>query len=117
MQLLEDKGRMAIVLPDGIYGNNQLGYIRKYILRKARLVAVIDVPLETFMPNTSTKTSILVLQKLNHAQIPEDYPVFMASAESCGHDRRGNPIDDDDDISMIPIAFTNWAKENNFNFK
>ena len=116
MQLLEDKGRMAIVLPDGIYGNNQLGYVRKFILRKARLVAVIDVPLETFMPNTTTKTSILVLQKLNHDQIPEDYPVFMATAESCGHDRRGNPIDDDD-ISMIPIAFTNWAKENNFNFK
>ena len=32
LQLLKDGGRMAIVLPDGIYGNNQLGYIRKFIM-------------------------------------------------------------------------------------
>jgi type I restriction enzyme M protein len=115
LQLLEDKGRMAIVLPDGIYGNNQLGYIRKYLLKKARLVAVIDVPLETFMPNTSTKTSILVLQKLKDNKIPKDYSVFMASAETCGHDRRGN-FNEDDDISKIPNEFRKWAKENKFSF-
>lgn len=115
LQLLEDEGRMAIVLPDGIYGNNQLGYIRKYLLGKARLVAVIDVPLETFMPNTSTKTSILVLQKLRDNKIPEDYSVFMASAETCGHDRRGN-FNEDDDIAKIPNEFRKWAKENKFFF-
>ena len=115
LQLLEDKGRMAIVLPDGIYGNNQLGYIRKYLLGKARLVAVIDVPLETFMPNTSTKTSILVLQKLKDNKIPKDYSVFMASAETCGHDRRGN-FNEDDDIAKIPNEFRKWAKENKFSF-
>lgn len=115
LQLLEDKGRMAIVLPDGIYGNNQLGYIRKYLLGKARLVAVIDVPLETFMPNTSTKTSILVLQKLKENEIPKDYSVFMASAETCGHDRRGN-YNDDDDVAKIPNEFRKWAKQNKFSF-
>jgi len=115
LQLLEDKGRMAIVLPDGIYGNNQLGYIRKYLLKKARLVAVIDVPLETFMPNTSTKTSILVLQKLKDNKIPKDYSVFMVSAETCGHDRRGN-FNEDDDIAKIPNDFRKWAKENKFSF-
>lgn len=115
LQLLKDGGRMAIVLPDGIYGNNQLGYIRKYLLGKARLVAVIDVPLETFMPNTSTKTSILVLQKLKDNKIPKDYSVFMASAETCGHDRRGN-FNEDDDIAKIPNEFRKWAKENKFSF-
>lgn len=115
LQLLKDGGRMAIVLPDGIYGNNQLGYIRKYLLEKARLVAVIDVPLETFMPNTSTKTSILILQKLKDNKIPKDYSVFMASAETCGHDRRGN-FYEDDDIAKIPNEFRKWAKENKFSF-
>ncbi len=115
LQLLEDGGRMAIVLPDGIYGNNQLGYIRQYLLKKARLVAVIDVPIETFMPNTSTKTSILILQKLEEEKIPDDYSVFMASAETCGHDRRGN-YNGDDDISKIPDEFKKWAKSNKFSF-
>jgi len=115
LQLLEDKGRMAIVLPDGIYGNNQLGYIRKYLLKKARLVAVIDVPIETFMPNTPTKTSIMVLQKTKENKIPKDYSVFMASAETCGHDRRGN-FKDDDDIAKIPDEFKKWAENNKFTF-
>ena len=115
LQLLEEEGRMAIILPDGIYGNNQLGYIRKYLIKKARLVAVIDVPIETFMPNTSTKTSILVLQKIKENKIPKDYSVFMATADTCGHDRRGN-FKEEDDIAKIPSEFRKWSEENNFNF-
>jgi type I restriction enzyme M protein len=113
LQLLKDGGRMAIVLPDGIYGNNQLGYIRQFIMKQARIVAVIDIPIETFQPNTGTKTSILVLQKTKN--IPEDYPIFMAIAETCGHDRRGN-VKEEDDIAQISFEFKKWAKENNFKF-
>ena len=113
LQLLKEGGRMAIVLPDGVFGNNQLGYIRKYIMEHTRLVAVIDIPLETFMPNTGTKTSILIAQKMKN--IPEDYPVFMCIAETCGHDRRGN-IKEEDDIVNIASEFKKWAKENNFSF-
>lgn len=115
-QLLKYGGRMAIVLPDGIYGNESLGYVRKWIMNKFRLVAVIDIPLETFMPNTGTKTSILIVQKLRKEEIPADYPVFMCVAETCGHDRRGNVIEDDD-VKEISTLFKKWTKENNFNFK
>jgi len=113
LQLLKDGGRMAIVLPDGIYGNNQLGYIRKLLMKQARIVAVIDIPTETFQPNTGTKTSILVIQKTS--KIPKDYSVFMAIAETCGHDRRGNPKEGDD-ISNIANEFKKWAKDNKFTF-
>ena len=115
-QLLKNGGRMAIVLPDGVFGNNQLGYIRQFIMQRFRLVAVIDIPLETFMPNTGTKTSILIVQKMRKEDIPTDYPVFMCVAETCGHDRRGN-IKEEDDIAQISTLFRSWAKENNFSFK
>ncbi len=113
LQLLRDKGRMALVLPDGIFGNSQLGYIRNFLMQKARIVAIIDVPIETFQPNTGTKTSIIIIQKTD--VIPEDYPVFMCIAETCGHDRRGN-IKEEDDISKVSEEFNKWAKENNFSF-
>ncbi len=113
LQLLKDGGRMAIVLPDGIFGNESLGYIRQFIIKQARIIAVIDVPIETFQPNTGTKTSILILQKTKN--IPEDYPVFMAIAETCGHDRRGN-VKKEDDIAQISNEFKKWAKEHNFKF-
>ena len=115
LQLLKDGGRMAIVLPDGVYGNNQLSYIRRWLLERARIVAIIDVPMETFMPNTPTKTTIIILQKLLKNIILNDYPIFMAIAETCGHDRRGNPKESDD-IAQIPNEFEKWAKENKFNF-
>ena len=101
---------------DGVFGNNQLGYIRQFIMQRFRLVAVIDIPLETFMPNTGTKTSILIVQKMRKEDIPTDYPVFMCVAETCGHDRRGN-IKEEDDIAQISTLFRSWAKENNFSFK
>lgn len=115
-QLLKNGGRMAIVLPDGVFGNNQLGYIRRFIMQRFRLVAVIDIPLETFMPNTGTKTSILIVQKMKAEDIPHDYPVFMCVAETCGHDRRGN-LKEEDDIAQISTLFKKWAIENHFTFK
>jgi type I restriction enzyme M protein len=67
------------------------------------------------MPNTSTKTSVLIFQKLSKDKIPEDYNIFMAVAETCGHDRRGNPKEDDD-ISNIANEFKKWAEDNKFKF-
>jgi len=115
LQLLKDGGRMAIVLPDGIYGNESLGYIRNWLLKQGRIVAVIDVPLETFMPNTSTKTSIMIFQKLQEDKIPKDYPIFMAVAETCGHDRRGKETKDDD-IEQVANKFKGWMKKNKITF-
>ncbi|HOI39523.1 MAG TPA: N-6 DNA methylase [Methanobacterium sp.] len=115
LQLLKNHGRMAIVLPDGIYGNVSLGYIREWILEKARVVAIIDVPIETFMPNTSTKTTIMVLQKMDEKEIPSDYPVFMAVAEKCGHDRRGRELVRDD-IKKVSKEFHQWTRETGFSF-
>ena len=115
LQLLKDGGRMAIVLPDGIFGNESLGYIRNWLLKQGRIVAVIDVQLETFMPNTSTKTTIMIFQKLSEAKIKKDYPVFMAVAETCGHDRRGKETKDDD-ILKVADSFREWSKKNDFKF-
>jgi len=92
LQFLKVSGRMAIVLPDSILGNPSSAHIRSFIRSKARLLAVIDCPVETFMPSAGTKTSVIVLQKKNEKEREEQYPIFMAVAENCGHDKRGNPV-------------------------
>jgi type I restriction enzyme M protein len=133
LQLLRPGGRMAIVLPDGILGNPTSGYIRTFIREKAKLLAVVDLPVETFMPSVGTKTSVLFLQKKKQNEVEEDYPIFMAVAEKCGHDRRGNEIYKmdsnrnlilnekgekiiDDDLPEIAIAFKRFREENNVRF-
>ncbi len=63
LRLLKPGGRMAIVLPQGKFNNSTLAYIRAWILRRARVLAVVGLHPNTFKPHTGTKTSILFLQK------------------------------------------------------
>ena len=112
LQFLKEGGRMGIVLPDGVFGNDQLAYIRHIISENAMLLGVVDIPKETFMPHTSTKTSILLLKKMQKNNIPKDYPVFMAVCEKCGHDRRGNYINEDD-LPLVAEKFHQWRIEEN----
>lgn len=91
LQLLKPGGRMGIVLPDSVVGNQTDGYIREFILSKARILAVVDCPSETFQPSTPTKTSVVLLEKKEN-DTNEEYQIFMAVAEKCGHDKRGKPI-------------------------
>ena len=101
VQFLEPgKGRMAIVLPDGILGSPGLGYVREWILQHTRVLGSIDMHPDTFQPKNSTQTSILVLQRKTFREVEleraaeqkRDYDVFMALANHIGHDKRGNDL-------------------------
>jgi len=108
-QLLKIGGKMGIVLPDGIYGNDQLGYIRQFLKDNFKILAIIDVPKETFQPNTSTKTTILIGEKKKPEEVIDDaHQVFMAICETCGHDRRGN-LTPDDDIQLVSEEFKTFS--------
>jgi len=97
LQLLKPGGRLAIVLPDSILSNPGLVFIRHWILKKARLIASVDLPIVTFKPHTGTQTSVLLLQKKTREELrieelsgkPSDYEIFMTTPEAVGHDQRG----------------------------
>ncbi len=86
IKLLKEGGKMAIVLPEGIFGNPSQSFVRDYILSKGKVLAVIDCPHDSFMPHTHTKTSILFFEKTKPLQ---DYDIFMGKVINCGHDSRG----------------------------
>jgi len=89
LQFLRPGGRMAIVLPEGLFGNPSDGYVFEYIFGNAKVLAVVSCPHETFQPSTHTKTSVLFLEKTR----PEgDYSIFMAIAKKAGHDKNGRVI-------------------------
>jgi type I restriction enzyme M protein len=97
----EDGGRMVIVLPrQNLSGTETMSIeLRKWLLNKAKVYAVIDLPREAFQPHTGTKTSLVFIQKVKDPS--KDYPIFMAVSEAVGHDRRGNPIYKKDDNGKI----------------
>lgn len=88
-------GRMAVVIPNGILNNPALGYIRQWLLRNTQILAVVDMHRDLFQPKNDTQTSMVLLRRLS----PEEaltahgqglkYDIFMAVAETVGHDKRG----------------------------
>lgn len=91
-------GRAAMVLPDGILGSPGLGYVREWILKNTRVLASVDLHPDTFQPNVSVQTSVLIVERKTNEQIAleeaagraNEYSVFMAVADHVGHDKRGN---------------------------
>ena len=123
-RFLKHGGKMAIVLPDGILGNPNMEQTRIWILRHFKLLASVDLPVETFLPQVGVQASLLFLQKKTSAEalVPieeEDYDVFMAIVEKVGKDRRGVPIyekDDDGAELLFPhtkewIGYTESGRE------
>ncbi|MGI5868789.1 MAG: N-6 DNA methylase [Kiritimatiellia bacterium] len=88
IRMLKPGGRMGIVLPEGVFGNKQSGYIWNWVRSQGRITALLDCPRTTFQPGTDTKTNVLFFQKANPVPEPSDR-VYVAVPLQCGHDRRG----------------------------
>ena len=83
IKFLKPGGRAAIVLPQGKFNNSSLAFIREWILRKARLLAVVGLHPNTFKPHTGTKTSVLFVQKYTKEQLANIEKVKNEVKASC----------------------------------
>lgn len=92
--LLKEGGRMAIVLPNGNFENPSLEYLRYYIKLKAKILAIVNLPQETFIPyGTDVKTSLLFLEKETPNKIKQ-YPIFFGRVRKLGYqgNKNGTPL-------------------------
>ena len=83
LKMLRPGGRAAIVLPQGKFNNSSLAFIREWILKKARLLAVVGLHPNTFKPHTGTKTSVLFFQKYTEEALADIEKVKQAVASAC----------------------------------
>ncbi|MBU2541735.1 MAG: N-6 DNA methylase [Candidatus Omnitrophica bacterium] len=83
LKFLRPGGRAGIVLPQGKFNNSSLAFIREWILRKARLLAVVGLHQNTFKPHTGTKTSVLFVQKYTEDELAKIEKAKQAIAASC----------------------------------
>lgn len=89
LKFLKPGGRLAIVLPDGLLQNVSNSHIRYWLRSQCKVLGVVSIPQEAFVPyGTGIKTSLLLLQKL-----PADAnKVFMARVRKIGYDVKGQPV-------------------------
>ncbi len=83
LKMLKPGGRAAIVLPQGKFNNSSLAFIREWILKKARLLAVVGLHPNTFKPHTGTKTSVLFVQKYTKDKLDQIATVHDQVAVAC----------------------------------
>lgn len=136
MTFLKEGGIMGIVLPDGILNNPGLRFLRSWLLKRAKILASIDLPKETFSVSGGVNNpSVLIVQKFTHEQIQRansgifegDDLVFLSSPRTSGIDKRGKPIflrhpdgreildkdgnrNIDDEIGVVAEQFIKWHK-------
>lgn len=135
LDCIKEGGRLAIVLPQGIFNNTNDSYVREFIMKKAKILAVVGLDGNSFKPHTGSKTSLLFLRKWKEEELDEggnpklkDYPIFFVVSkvpfkDNSGEyiflkDENGNPVLDDEgnpvyqtDLFDIAHAFTKWGKE------
>lgn len=133
LDLLKPGGRMAIVLPNGHFENPSLEYLRDYIKQRARILSVVNLPQETFIPyGTGVKTSLLFLEK-NLKQYALDYTIFFSKITKLGYqgnknatpiykkDSHGNNITEngrlvlDEDFSDVLGDYTTFLQKGTIN--
>lgn len=107
IKLLKRKGVLAIVIPDSILGNKNSDFVRKYIQKNVKILAIVSLPITTFQPHTSTKTSLLIMKKIVNRNINK---IFIATPSTCGHNRRGEKIDSDD-VSDVINMYNEFRKK------
>ncbi len=82
LELLKPGGRMGIVLPEGIFNNPSLAYVREFCEDRAFIKAVVSLPQDTFVSSgASVKASLLFMQKFTDGE-KDDFEKKRAAAEA-----------------------------------
>ncbi|MGH7962341.1 MAG: HsdM family class I SAM-dependent methyltransferase [Candidatus Binatia bacterium] len=93
IDLLRPGGRIAIVLPHNKLGSTHWSYVREWLVRHLRVVAVLGLGRNTFLPHTHQKASVLFGIKRERAvRRPDNEEVLFLVSERDGKDSKGQTV-------------------------
>ena len=93
LALLRPGGRLGIVLPYNKATGAAFAGLRRWLVDRARIFAVVGLPRETFLPHTSQRTFVLFAKRRVAGERPHrDERALFAVSERAGKDAAGDPI-------------------------
>jgi len=111
LELLKPGGRMGIVLPEGVFNNPSLDYVRQFCEDRARISAVASLPQETFYSSGATvKASLLFMQKFT-AKEKRDFDKKQAQADKETRDKYAKEMQAETDRLKADIESAKNAKD------
>ena len=87
LQLLEDGGKLGIILPETYFHAPSRKVFRNFV-KKHNIQWIIDLPHNTFRPHNNAKCIAIIVEKNK----PQQEYIDMAVAEYIGHDHNGKAI-------------------------
>ena len=90
--LLRPGGRLGIVLPHSKLGGAGWAGLREWLLRRVRVVAVLGLGRNTFLPHTHQKAAVVFGVKREQPARPEREDIIFLISEKEGKDSRGQII-------------------------
>jgi type I restriction enzyme M protein len=111
IRMLELGGRCASIVPDGVLFGNSTGHksVRKELVDKQCLQAVISMPSGVFKPYAGVSTAILIFTKTNAGGTDKVW-FYDMKADGFSLDDKRNPIADND-IPDVIARFKNLEAE------
>ena len=89
VQLARPGGKVAIILPEGIFANSNLRYVREWLVETFTIRAVVGLPRDTFKETgTTAKTAVLYLEK---RKPPAGHQTLLAEVEQINPNGQPNP--------------------------
>ncbi len=94
LDFLKPGGVVGIIIDEGVLNGPTNKDVRRLILERSDLFAVVSLPETTFMPYASVKASILFLQKKGgrKPRAMRNEQTFFASADVVGRKPNGEPL-------------------------
>lgn len=111
VQILAPGGRLAIVVPQGILANSTSSYLRKWVMERCRILAVVGLHPFAFLPYTGVKTSVLFLEKMQLGSDPGDYPIAFVTSRHSGKDSSGRVVSPSDYSAIGAALAAFFVKE------
>lgn len=94
VELLRPGGRIGIVLPHNKLGGSAWAYCREWLLRRVRVVAVLGLGRNTFLPHTHQKADVVFGVKRGKGEEPkDDEEILFLVSERAGKDSRGRIVE------------------------
>lgn len=93
VELLRPGGRLAIVLPHNKFAGSAFGHLRQWVVQHARVLAVVGLGRNTFLPHTHQKASVLFVQRRKKGERPAaEERTFFAISERDGKNSKGQVL-------------------------
>lgn len=110
-RILQLGGRCASIVPDGVLFGNSTAHkaIRKELVEKQRLQAVISMPSGVFQPYSGVSTAILIFTKTNAGGTDKVW-FYDMTADGYSLDQKRNEVEEND-IPDIIARFKNLESE------